>query len=49
MPIAVIISILSLFLLWAHRHKFPAIFQPWPPDFLCPKRSNSDNLANLLM
>lgn len=28
MPIAVIISTLSLFLVWAYRHKFPAIFQP---------------------
>jgi len=25
---AVVISILALFLLWAYRHKFPAIFQP---------------------
>jgi putative oxidoreductase len=28
MPIAVVISILSLFLLWVYRYKFPAIFQP---------------------
>jgi putative oxidoreductase len=28
MPIAIIISILALFLLWAYRGKFPAIFQP---------------------
>jgi putative oxidoreductase len=28
MPIAIIISILALFLLWACRDKFPAIFQP---------------------
>jgi putative oxidoreductase len=28
MPIAIIISILALFLLWAYRDKFPAIFQP---------------------
>jgi hypothetical protein len=28
LPIACIISIFSLFLLWAHRDKFPAIFNP---------------------
>ena len=28
MPIAVIISVLALFLLWVYRFKFPAIFQP---------------------
>jgi uncharacterized membrane protein YphA (DoxX/SURF4 family) len=28
MPIAVVISILALFLLWIYRYKFPAIFQP---------------------
>src|SRR5256885_15507827 len=27
-PIAIIISILALFLLWIYRYKFPAIFQP---------------------
>jgi putative oxidoreductase len=27
-PIAVVISILALFLLWIYRYKFPAIFQP---------------------
>jgi hypothetical protein len=25
---AIVISILALFLLWVYRHKFPAIFQP---------------------
>ena len=28
LPVAVIISILALFLLWVYRYKFPAIFQP---------------------
>lgn len=28
MPIAVVISVLALFLLWIYRFKFPAIFQP---------------------
>jgi putative oxidoreductase len=28
LPMAIVISILALFLLWAHRDKFPAIFQP---------------------
>jgi uncharacterized membrane protein YphA (DoxX/SURF4 family) len=28
LPMAIIISILALFLLWAYRSKFPAIFQP---------------------
>ena len=28
LPIALVISILSLFLLWVYRYKFPAIFQP---------------------
>jgi putative oxidoreductase len=28
MPVAIVISILALFLLWAYRDKFPAIFQP---------------------
>ncbi len=28
MPIAIVISILALFLLWAYRDKFPAIFNP---------------------
>ena len=28
MPIAIVISILALFLLWVYRYKFPAIFQP---------------------
>jgi putative oxidoreductase len=28
LPMAIIISILSLFLLWVYRAKFPAIFQP---------------------
>ena len=27
-PIAIVVSILSLFLLWAYRNKFPAIFNP---------------------
>jgi putative oxidoreductase len=27
-PIAIVVSILALFLLWAYRDKFPAIFQP---------------------
>jgi hypothetical protein len=28
LPIAITVSILSLFLLWIYRAKFPAIFQP---------------------
>lgn len=28
LPMAIIISILALFLLWVYRFKFPAIFQP---------------------
>ena len=28
LPIAVVVSILSLFLLWVYRYKFPAIFRP---------------------
>ena len=28
LPLAVIISVLALFLLWIYRYKFPAIFQP---------------------
>jgi VIT1/CCC1 family predicted Fe2+/Mn2+ transporter len=28
LPMAIVISILSLFLLWVYRAKFPAIFQP---------------------
>jgi uncharacterized membrane protein YphA (DoxX/SURF4 family) len=28
LPMACVISILALFLLWVYRHKFPAIFQP---------------------
>ena len=28
LPMAIIISILTLFLLWIYRYKFPAIFQP---------------------
>ena len=28
MPIALVVAILSLFLLWIYRYKFPAIFQP---------------------
>lgn len=28
LPMAICISIFSLFLLWAHRDKFPAIFNP---------------------
>jgi len=28
LPIALIISIAALFLLWVYRYKFPAIFQP---------------------
>lgn len=27
-PVAIVVVILSLFLLWVYRHKFPAIFQP---------------------
>jgi putative oxidoreductase len=28
LPMAIVISILTLFLLWVYRYKFPAIFQP---------------------
>jgi uncharacterized membrane protein YphA (DoxX/SURF4 family) len=28
LPLAIVISILALVLLWAYRNKFPAIFQP---------------------
>ena len=28
MPIAAVVAILSLFLLWVYRYKFPAIFRP---------------------
>jgi putative oxidoreductase len=28
LPMAIVISILALFLLWVYRYKFPAIFQP---------------------
>ncbi len=28
LPIAVVVSILALFLLWIYRYRFPAIFQP---------------------
>jgi|ERR1043166_5526635 uncharacterized membrane protein YphA (DoxX/SURF4 family) len=28
LPMAIIISILALFLLWVYRYRFPAIFQP---------------------
>lgn len=28
MPIAIVVSLLALFLLWVYRSKFPAIFQP---------------------
>lgn len=28
LPLAIVISILALFLLWVYRYKFPAIFQP---------------------
>jgi putative oxidoreductase len=28
MPVAIVVSILALFLLWVYRYKFPAIFQP---------------------
>ncbi len=28
LPMAIVISILALFLLWIYRYKFPAIFQP---------------------
>jgi putative oxidoreductase len=28
LPIAIVITILSLFLLWIYRYKFPAIFRP---------------------
>ena len=28
LPIAIVISVLALFLLWIYRFKFPAIFQP---------------------
>jgi putative oxidoreductase len=27
MPVAIVVSILALFLLWVYRYKFPAIFQ----------------------
>lgn len=27
-PIAIVISVLALFLLWVYRYKFPAIFRP---------------------
>ena len=28
LPIAVIVTLLALFLLWVYRYKFPAIFRP---------------------
>jgi len=28
LPVAIVITILSLFLLWIYRYKFPAIFRP---------------------
>ena len=28
MPIAILVSVLALFLLWVYRYKFPAIFRP---------------------
>ncbi len=28
LPMAIVVAILALFLLWIYRHKFPAIFQP---------------------
>ncbi len=28
LPMAIVISILALFLLWVYRYRFPAIFQP---------------------
>jgi putative oxidoreductase len=28
LPVAIVVSILALFLLWVYRYKFPAIFQP---------------------
>jgi putative oxidoreductase len=28
MPVAIVVSVLALFLLWIYRFKFPAIFQP---------------------
>jgi putative oxidoreductase len=28
MPIAIVVSVLALFLLWVYRYKFPAIFRP---------------------
>ena len=28
LPMAIVISVLALFLLWVYRYKFPAIFQP---------------------
>jgi len=28
LPVAIVVSILSLFLLWVYRYKFPAIFRP---------------------
>lgn len=27
-PVAILVSVLALFLLWVYRYKFPAIFQP---------------------
>ncbi|MEP6686220.1 MAG: hypothetical protein ABJB22_05535 [Verrucomicrobiota bacterium] len=28
LPVAIVVSILALFLLWIYRYRFPAIFQP---------------------
>jgi len=28
LPIAIVVSVLALFLLWVYRYKFPAIFRP---------------------
>jgi putative oxidoreductase len=28
LPIAIVVSVVALFLLWIYRYKFPAIFQP---------------------
>ena len=28
LPMAIVVSILAIFLLWVYRYKFPAIFQP---------------------
>jgi uncharacterized membrane protein YphA (DoxX/SURF4 family) len=28
LPIAIVVAVLALFLLWVYRYKFPAIFQP---------------------